>query len=124
VTPAKTVNLLVPDLKRQGAHAVVVVLHQGAFQDATGTYDSCAGLSGDLLPILKGDPDAGERDAIKRLRALQLGQSRLNAVHLALQNADPDSDPDPDSDLDLDLDCDSGRARPLSGNRTNPSGAP
>jgi len=56
---AATVNALVPKLVDQGVSAIVVVVHQGGFQDSTGTYDSCAGLSGDLLPILKGDPDAG-----------------------------------------------------------------
>src|SRR5262249_37582106 len=55
----KTANALVPELKKQGAHAIVMLLHQGAFQDTTGTYDTCAGLTGDLLPSLHGDPDAG-----------------------------------------------------------------
>jgi 5'-nucleotidase len=55
----QTVNALLPDLKSQGVSAIVVLLHQGAFQDATGTYDSCNGLNGDLLPILKGDAASG-----------------------------------------------------------------
>jgi 5'-nucleotidase len=53
-----TVNQLVPQLKQKGVSAIIVVLHQGDFQDSTGTYDSCSGLAGDLGPILNGD-DAG-----------------------------------------------------------------
>jgi 5'-nucleotidase len=53
----KTVNALMPDLRSKQVDAIVVLLHQGAFQDATGTYDTCAGLTGDLLPIIDGlDP--------------------------------------------------------------------
>ena len=55
----QTVNALVPELRSKGADAIVVLLHQGGFQDSTGTYDSCANLTGDLLPILKGNADAG-----------------------------------------------------------------
>ncbi len=52
-----TVNALVPELKSKDVDAIVVLLHQGDFQDATGTYDSCSGLTGDLAPILSGlDP--------------------------------------------------------------------
>ncbi len=56
-----TVNALVPELHAKGVDAIVVLLHQGGFQDATGTYDSCSGLSGDLLPILRGNVDAGTK---------------------------------------------------------------
>jgi 5'-nucleotidase len=56
-----TVNALIPELKAKSVDAIVVLLHQGAFQDSTGTYDSCAGLNGDLLPILRGNPDAGTK---------------------------------------------------------------
>jgi 5'-nucleotidase len=55
-----TVNALVPQLKKAGASAIVVLLHQGGAQAPTGTYDSCDALTGDLLPLLKGDPDAGK----------------------------------------------------------------
>jgi 5'-nucleotidase len=52
-----TVNALLPDLKAKQVDAIVVLLHQGGFQDATGTYDSCDGFTGDLSPILQGlDP--------------------------------------------------------------------
>jgi 5'-nucleotidase len=56
---ATTVNALVPELKKAGASAIVVLLHQGGGQAPTGTYDSCDALTGDLLPVLKGDPDSG-----------------------------------------------------------------
>jgi 5'-nucleotidase len=49
---AKTVNALVPELKKAGAAAIVLVLHQGGQQAPAGTYDSCVGFSGDLVPIL------------------------------------------------------------------------
>ncbi len=49
---AKTANALVPELKKQGAAAIVLVLHQGGMQSPKGTYDSCVGFSGDLEPIL------------------------------------------------------------------------
>ncbi len=45
-------NALVPELKAAGVSAIVLVLHQGAMQSPAGTYDSCVGLSGDLLPVL------------------------------------------------------------------------
>ena len=54
---AATANALVPQLKAQGADAIVVLIHEGAF--TTGYWDdpSCPGLSGDVLPILdKLDP--------------------------------------------------------------------
>jgi 5'-nucleotidase len=56
---ATTVNALVPELEKQNVSAIVVLLHQGAFPAAMATYDACEGLTGDLLPILHGDPDAG-----------------------------------------------------------------
>lgn len=49
---ADAANALVPELKAAGVSAIVLVLHQGATQGAGGTYDSCEGLSGDLLPVL------------------------------------------------------------------------
>jgi 5'-nucleotidase len=54
-----TVNALVPELRRQGAAAIVVVVHQGGMQAGAGLYDSCDGLSGDLMPIVRKNPDAG-----------------------------------------------------------------
>jgi 5'-nucleotidase len=49
---AVAANALVPELKAAGVSAIVLVLHQGAMQSPAGTYDSCIGLSGDLLPVL------------------------------------------------------------------------
>jgi 5'-nucleotidase len=54
---AATANALVPQLKAQGADAIVVLLHQGAFTKGAWSDKSCPGLSGDVLPILdKLDP--------------------------------------------------------------------
>ncbi|MEA3081115.1 MAG: 5-nucleotidase, partial [Sphingomonadales bacterium] len=49
---ADTANALVPQLKAQGADAIVILLHQGGA--TTGGYNdkSCPNLSGDILPIL------------------------------------------------------------------------
>ncbi len=50
-----TANALVPELKKQGVDAIVVLLHQGGFQD--GTYDDCHDLSGPIVGIADGlDP--------------------------------------------------------------------
>jgi 5'-nucleotidase len=49
---AATVNALVPELEKQGVAAIVLLLHQGGMQGPGGTYDSCVGFSGDLLPVL------------------------------------------------------------------------
>lgn len=54
---AATANALVPQLKAQGADAIVILLHQGGA--TTGGYNdkSCPNLTGDILPILaKLDP--------------------------------------------------------------------
>jgi 5'-nucleotidase len=48
----ETVNALVPELKRQGARAIVVVVHEGGNQ--SGTYDGCEGVSGPIVAISKG----------------------------------------------------------------------
>ncbi len=50
---AETANKLLPELRAQGVATTVIVLHQGGFQDAKGTYDSCTGLTGDILPIVQ-----------------------------------------------------------------------
>ncbi|MGD0677820.1 MAG: bifunctional metallophosphatase/5'-nucleotidase [Polyangiaceae bacterium] len=50
---ADAANALVPTLLGQGVSAIVLLLHQGGVQSPGGTYDSCQGLSGDVLPILK-----------------------------------------------------------------------
>ena len=43
---------LVPVLKRQGADAIVVLIHQGGQTDVGYDDHSCAGLKGDIMPIL------------------------------------------------------------------------
>lgn len=50
---AATANALVPQLKAQGADAIVVLLHQGAFTKGDWNDPTCPGLSGDVLPILE-----------------------------------------------------------------------
>ncbi len=49
---ADTINALVPRLRAEGADAIVVLIHQGASTDVGYNDQSCAGLEGDLLPIL------------------------------------------------------------------------
>ena len=50
---AATANALVPQLKAQGADAIVVLLHQGAYTKGDWNDPTCPGLSGDVLPILE-----------------------------------------------------------------------
>ena len=50
---AETANALVPQLKAQGADVIVVVIHEGGQTSAGPLEQSCAGLSGDILPILE-----------------------------------------------------------------------
>ncbi|HEY0111837.1 MAG TPA: bifunctional metallophosphatase/5'-nucleotidase [Allosphingosinicella sp.] len=58
---AETVNALVPKLKAEGADAIVVVIHQGAFQpggrlasrdEPAPPVPGCGTMEGDLMPIL------------------------------------------------------------------------
>ncbi|WP_422087582.1 bifunctional metallophosphatase/5'-nucleotidase [Variovorax sp.] len=49
---ADTANALIPQLKAQGADAVVVVIHEGGTTTVGYNDKSCTGLSGDILPIL------------------------------------------------------------------------
>ena len=49
---AEAGNALVPQLKAEGADAIVVLIHQGATTKTGYNDKSCEGLSGDLLPIL------------------------------------------------------------------------
>jgi 5'-nucleotidase len=54
---ADTANALIPQLKAEGADAIVVVVHEGATTTVGYNEKSCTGLSGDILPILdKLDP--------------------------------------------------------------------
>ncbi|MGZ5179909.1 MAG: bifunctional metallophosphatase/5'-nucleotidase [Ramlibacter sp.] len=50
---AATANALVPQLKAQGADAIVVLLHEGGTTTVGYNDKSCAGLTGDILPILQ-----------------------------------------------------------------------
>jgi 5'-nucleotidase len=49
---ADTVNALIPVVKRQGADAVVVLIHQGGEQAQGSTPDTCAGFTGEIRPVL------------------------------------------------------------------------
>lgn len=49
---AETINALVPKLRAEGAEAVVVLIHMGVATKVGYNDKSCAGVSGDLLPIL------------------------------------------------------------------------
>lgn len=48
---ADTVNALIPELKRQGVEAVVVLLHEDAV--STGGFNECAGASGAVVDIVR-----------------------------------------------------------------------
>ena len=48
---AETVNRLVPELKRQGVEAIVVLIHEGGVP--TGDYNECPGISGPIVNIVK-----------------------------------------------------------------------
>ncbi|MFN3515614.1 MAG: bifunctional metallophosphatase/5'-nucleotidase [Novosphingobium sp.] len=49
---ADTVNALVPTLKRQGADAIILLIHQGGTQDGSSNPNTCVGLTGEIRPIL------------------------------------------------------------------------
>jgi len=48
---AQTVNALVPELKRQGIEAIVVLIHEGGLP--SGEYDECPGISGPIVKIVE-----------------------------------------------------------------------
>ena len=49
---AETANALVPELKRQGVEAIVVLLHEGGSQTPPpGAVDACVGISGPIVGI-------------------------------------------------------------------------
>ena len=49
---AETANALVPELKRQGVEAIVVLLHEGGSQDpAPGDVNGCNGISGPIVDV-------------------------------------------------------------------------
>jgi 5'-nucleotidase len=47
---ADTVNALVPKLRKKGAEAIVVLIHEGGFP--TGAYNECPGISGPIVDIV------------------------------------------------------------------------
>ncbi|GAC1371950.1 MAG: bifunctional metallophosphatase/5'-nucleotidase [Aquirhabdus sp.] len=49
---ADTVNALIPELKKQGVQAFVVLLHEGAAPTTPFNKKTCDGLNGDILDIL------------------------------------------------------------------------
>lgn len=53
---ADTVNALVPELKRQGVEAIVVLIHEGGVQP--GSFNECAGISGPIVELAKRFDDA------------------------------------------------------------------
>ncbi len=50
---ADTVNALVPELKKQGVRAIVVLLHEGGVQHPPSPYDGCEALSGPIVDIVQ-----------------------------------------------------------------------
>ncbi len=48
---ATTVNALVPELRRAGVEAIVVLIHEGGIP--SGDYDECPGISGPIVDIVK-----------------------------------------------------------------------
>ena len=50
---AETANALVPQLKAEGADAIVLLIHQGGKTPQFTRGDGCDGLSGDIVPLLK-----------------------------------------------------------------------
>jgi 5'-nucleotidase len=48
---AQTINALVPELRRQGIEAIVVLIHEGGMP--SGDYNECPGLSGAIVDIVK-----------------------------------------------------------------------
>jgi len=55
---ADTVNALVPELKRRGVEAIVVVVHEGGVQAASAPYYGCTGISGPIVDIVNRMDDA------------------------------------------------------------------
>ena len=48
---AETINALVPELRRKGVEAIVVLIHEGGFP--TGGYNECPGISGPIVDIVR-----------------------------------------------------------------------
>ncbi|PTL75554.1 bifunctional UDP-sugar hydrolase/5'-nucleotidase [Vitiosangium sp. GDMCC 1.1324] len=50
---AETVNALVPELKKQGVRAIIILVHEGGNQNPSpGPYDGCEGFSGAIVDIV------------------------------------------------------------------------
>ena len=49
---ADTANALVPEIERQGAHTIVLLIHQGGAQGAGETVDGCSQFSGAILDVV------------------------------------------------------------------------
>lgn len=49
---ADTVNALVPELKKKGIEAIVVLIHEGGAQVAPAPYNGCVGISGAIVDIV------------------------------------------------------------------------
>ena len=47
---AETINALVPEIRRRGIEAIVVLIHEGGFP--TGDYNECPGISGPIVSIV------------------------------------------------------------------------
>jgi 5'-nucleotidase len=47
---AETINALVPEIRRRGIEAIVVLIHEGGFP--TGGYNECPGISGPIVNIV------------------------------------------------------------------------
>lgn len=50
---AETANRLVPQLKAQGADAIVLLVHEGGYPERTDLPDSCDGLTGPIVEITR-----------------------------------------------------------------------
>jgi 5'-nucleotidase len=48
---AETINALVPEIRKRGIEAIVVLIHEGGFP--TGDYNECPGISGPIVDIVK-----------------------------------------------------------------------
>ena len=48
-----TVSALIPELKTQGVAGIVVLVHQGSFQDLGSTYDGCGVTTGPIIDMAK-----------------------------------------------------------------------
>jgi 5'-nucleotidase len=79
---ADTANALAPKLRKAGAAAVVVLIHQGGSTKVGYNDKSCAGLDGDILPILdRLDPSIDLVISGHTHRAYICDYGRINSAH-------------------------------------------